>query len=312
MQIEGQPAMELHAIPQGGVGHQALLEGGALLAGQAIVEEQVHGFEHRGFDGSLPVLQPAARLEQARVHHVGGHVEHLADRLVLQTAGDAQHQDGPRHGVEARQRQPEAGVLLRGARRLPAGGPADDPQVRAAPDLVGPLPPQGDQAAVQVDARLLVARGEVGRQETADQALQGELRRLRRVAGQVVGQDEQSAAVALNDIVAVGGIRPKFHQAFFGPFPEDLPMARWIVYSLRCADCGCGLGGSAAGGASADPAIPFSTSSNSLLLAFLRLAGSWPCRNWCSDMQVLQRTFLTSSPTMPTTPWFMMSRQLEQ
>jgi hypothetical protein len=46
----------------------------------------------------------------------------------------------------------------------------------------------------------------------------------------VVCQDKQPTTVALDDVVAVGGIRSQIHQAFLGPFPEVLPpMARWIV-----------------------------------------------------------------------------------
>ena len=226
MKLEGESAVELNPLPQGGVGPHPHFEGAPLVAWKAAVEEEIHGLEQRRLEGTVALTQAGPRLEQARVHDVRRHVEHLADGLVLEPPCGPKHQDGARHRVEPRQRPPQGGMLPRRAGRPPAGRTAGDPQSGAASRLLHSFPPEGNQAAVKVDTRLPVARWEVGRQKAADQALLGQLGGLRRVAGQVIGQDEQPATVALDDVVAVGGIRPQIHQVFFGPFPDVLPIAR--------------------------------------------------------------------------------------
>ena len=110
VQLQSQAAMELHALPQRRVDLHAALEDGALIRGQSVVEVQVHRLEQRRLERPLPLPQAAARLEQPGVHDVGRHDEHLADRLVLQSLRDPEHQDGARHRVESRQRPPRRGV----------------------------------------------------------------------------------------------------------------------------------------------------------------------------------------------------------
>ena len=92
--------MELHPFTQRRVDLHAALEDSTLIRGQAVVQVQVHRLEQRRLHRPLPVPQAATRLEQPGVHDVGRHVEHLPDRLVLQSLGDPEHQDGSRHRIE--------------------------------------------------------------------------------------------------------------------------------------------------------------------------------------------------------------------
>ncbi len=81
-----------------------------------------------------------------------------------------------------------------------------------------------------MDRGLAIARREGRLQEAPGQALLRQLVRPGAVPDQVVGEDERPPAIALDDVVRVDGTRARVHQAFLGPFPDDLPpMARWIV-----------------------------------------------------------------------------------
>src|SRR2546422_6007557 len=85
MKLEGESAVELNPLLQGGVRPHPYFEGAPLVAWKAAIEEEIHGLEQRRLEGAVALAQAGPRLERSEEHTSELQSRlHLVCRLLLE------------------------------------------------------------------------------------------------------------------------------------------------------------------------------------------------------------------------------------